>query len=242
MASKSTSVATAKTGGFLDASNLKIGLLVISGVLMIADLANIFLGMPSERVTGNLFLIFYFHVPLALTSFLAFFVTFIASAMYLWKRDRRWDALGQASAEVGVLLISLVLITGSIWAKPANGVWWTWDPRLTTSLILWLIYIGYLMVRAYSPNPSQAARFGSVIGIVGFLDVPIVYFSAIWWRNAIHPNLYIGPLAEPGALDSRMLGGFMFSMLTFVVLLIYMLWERTSLRNQEDQVKALRNA
>ncbi len=241
MASKSTPVATAKSGGILDASNLKTVLLLVSGVLMISDLGNIFLGMPSESVTGNLFLIFYFHVPLAMTSFVAFSVTFVASGMYLWKRDRRWDALGQASAEVGVLLISLVLITGSIWAKPANGVWWTWDPRLTTSLILWLIYVGYLMVRAYTPNPSQSARFASVIGIVGFVDVPIVYFSAVWWRNAIHPNLYIGPLAEPGALDARMLSGFMFSMLTFVMLLAYVLWERTAMRIQEDQIKALRN-
>ncbi|MBI4310151.1 MAG: cytochrome c biogenesis protein CcsA [Chloroflexi bacterium] len=210
--------------------------------MMLTDLALIFMWVPAERVTGNLFLIFYFHVPLAMTSFLAFFVTFVSSAMYLWKRNSKWDALGQASAEVGVLLISLVLITGSIWAKPANGVWWTWDPRLTTSLILWLVYIGYLMVRAYAANPSQAARFASVIGLIGFLDVPIVYFSAVWWRNAIHPNLYLGPLAEPDALAPQMQNGFMFSMFTFLVLLIYVLWERTSIRIQEDQVKALRNA
>lgn len=246
MASKPVSAgsgtASAKTSGGFDPSVIKTALLVASAVLMLVDLALIFLWVPVEQVTRSLFLIFYFHVPIALGSFVAFFVTFCASVMYLWKRDLRWDALGQASAEVGVLFMTLVLVTGSLWAKPANGLWWTWDPLLTTSLILWLIYVGYLMVRAYTPNPSQSARFAGVIGIVGFIDVPIVYFSTVWWQNMIVPNKYIGPMAKPGALDPQMLNGFMFSMLTFMVLLIYLLWERTSLRFQEDEVKAMRNA
>ncbi|MBI4338736.1 MAG: cytochrome c biogenesis protein CcsA [Chloroflexi bacterium] len=230
-----TKTATRKLG-----DTLRTALLLLSAVFLVADLALIFLWVPVERVTRELFQIFYFHVPLAMASFLAFFVTFLASSMYLWKRTTAWDALGHASAEVGVLFMSLVLITGSIWAKPANGVWWTWDPRLTTSLILWLIYLGYLMIRAYASNPSQARRFAAVVGIVGFVDVPIVYFSAVWWRNEIHPNLYMGPLAEPDALDSRMFMGFMFSMVTFLLLYCSVLWQRVSLRRSEDALHTLR--
>ena len=220
-------------------ATVRMVLLAVGAVLMVVDLAVIFSWVPMEQSIGVLFLIFYFHVPLAWVGFLALAVVFVASIMYLWRGQQRWDALAHSSAEVGVLFISLVLITGSIWAKPANGVWWTWDPRLTTTLILWLIYVGYLMLRAYAPTPSQAARYSAVIGIVGFVDVPIVYFSAVWWRNIIHPVLYVGPVAE-GSLDSRMVLALMFSLLTFTVLLVYMLWERLALRNAEDAVREMR--
>ncbi|MCL0044541.1 cytochrome c biogenesis protein, partial [Dehalococcoidia bacterium] len=149
------------------------------------------------------------------------------------------DALAHSSAELGVLFISLVLISGSVWTKPANGVWWTWDPRLTTTLILWLIYVGYLMLRAYSPTPLQAARYSAVMGIVGFVDVPIVYFSAVWWKNIVHPVLYVGPLAE-GSLDSQMAFGLMVSLITFTALLVYMLWERLSLHTTENALREIR--
>ncbi len=228
-----------RVGGAIDAATVRSALLVLSAVLMVADLAMIFLRMPEERATGNLFLIFYFHVPIAIVSFLAFFVTLCASVMYLIRRTDLWDSIAHASAEIGVLYISLVLITGYIWAKPANGVWWTWDPRLTTSLILWLIYVGYLMIRAYATTPSQGARYAAVVGIVGFIDVPIVYLSATWWRNVIHPNLYLGPLAPKGALNSEMALGFMFSFMTFAVLFSYLLWERASLQMDETAVKSL---
>lgn len=243
MAGKPMSAANApgstKAVGILDASAIRTGLLVVSVILMFADLAMIFMRMPVEQSTGNLFLIFYFHVPIAIVSFVAFFVTLCASVLYLISRKDVWDSIAHASAEIGVLCISLVLITGSIWAKPANGVWWTWDPRLTTSLILWLIYVGYLMVRAYAATPNQGARFAAVVGIVGFIDVPIVYLSAVWWRNAIHPNLYLGPLAPKGALNSEMALGFLFSFITFVSLFLYLLWERASLRMDEIAVKSI---
>lgn len=220
------------------ASAAKAALLAVSGVMMLADLAVIFLLVPTEQSMGVLFLIFYFHVPLAWVAFLAFFITFCSSIMYLLKGQRRWDALGHSAAELGVLFTTLVLITGSIWAKPANGVWWTWDPRLTTSLILWLMYVGYLMLRAYAPTPSLAARYSAVMGVVAFVDVPIVYFSAIWWQNLIHPVLYLGPAAE-GSMDPRMVRGLMFSLLTFTLLFSYLLWERVSLRRAEDAVQGM---
>ena len=215
-------------------------LLMVSAVLMMVDLVLIFLWVPTEQVMGVVQRIFYFHVPLAWVMFVAFFVVFIASVMYLWKGQRRWDALGHSAAEVGVVFATLMLISGAVWAKPVWGVWWTWSPRLTTSLILWLLYVGYLMLRAYAPTPSQAARYSAVMGIVGFIDVPIVYLSVVWWRN-IHPELMVGPGAESGSLDGDMLVTLMYSLLTFTVLFAYLLWERLALRNDEDAVRAMRS-
>ena len=217
-------------------------LLLVTGVLMLGNLALIFLWVPLEQSMGILFLIFYFHVPLALAGFLAMGIVFISSILYLWKRQGKWDALAHSAAEIGVLFITLTIITGSIWAKAFNGVWWTWDPRLTTTLILWLMYVGYLMVRAYAPTPSQAARYSAVMGVISFIDVPIVYFSAVWWRNIIHPNLYLGPLAEQGSLDSRMEAAVMFSLFAFTVLLACLVWERLAQRYSEDTLQEVRYA
>jgi len=206
---------------------------------MVADLALIFLWVPTERVAGIVQRIMYFHVPLAWVGFLAFFIVFCASILYLWKGKRRWDALAHSAAEIGVLFTSLMLVTGAIWAKPTWGVWWTWDPRLTTALILWLLYVAYLMLRGYASTPSQAARYSAVVGIIGFIDVPIVYFSITWWRT-VHPGVMVGPAAESGSMDGSMLFTLMFSLLTFTVIFAYLLLERVSLRNTADDLAALR--
>ena len=221
------------------AERLRIGLLAVAALLMLADLALIFLWVPTEQVMGVVQRIFYFHVPLAWVGFMAFGIVFVGSILYLWRGHRRWDALAHSAAEIGVLFTTLMLFTGSTWAKPVWGVWWTWDPRLTTSLILWLLYVAYLMIRAYSPTPAQAARYSAVMGIVSFIDVPIVYFSVLWWRN-IHPELIVGPTAQPGSLDPAMLATLMFSLLTFTLLFAYLLWERLALHQVEDMVRTLR--
>lgn len=221
------------------AATVRLVLLLAAAVLMVANLALIFLWVPTEEVMGVVQRIMYFHVPLAWVGFLAFFIVFCSSALYLWKGWRRMDALGHSAAEIGVLFTTLMLVTGATWAKPTWGVWWTWDPRLTTALILWFLYVGYLMLRAYAPTPVQAARYSAAMGIIGFVDVPIVYFSVIWWR-AVHPAAVVGPAAESGSLDSSMLLTLMFSLLTFMVLFTYMLWERFSLRNASDEFEAVR--
>jgi heme exporter protein C len=131
--------------------------------------------------------IFYFHVPMAWTAYLAFFVVLVASIGYLWTRDLRWDTVARASVEIGLLFTTLVLITGSLWGKPIWNTWWTWDARLTSTLVLWFIYVAYVMLRAYTPDLERGARFGAVLGILGFLDVPIVHFSVQWWRG-LHPS------------------------------------------------------
>ena len=136
-------------------------LLVLGLALMIIALYMIFMYVPTEKTSGIIQRIFYFHVPVAWVSFLAFFVTFIFSILYLRNRISKWDAIAHASAEVGVIFNTLVLITGPIWAKSAWGIWWTWDTRLTTSLVLWSTYVAYLMVRSYATEPARGARFAA---------------------------------------------------------------------------------
>ena len=145
-------------------------LLGLSFLLMMAALGLVFIYVPTEKTMGVVQRIFYFHVPVAWVSFLAFFVIFIGSIFYLWKRDEKWDMLAHSSGEVGFVFTTLVLTTGPIWAKPAWGTWWTWDVRLTSALVLWFIYLAYLMVRSFTADEERGARFAAVVGIVGFVD------------------------------------------------------------------------
>ena len=219
--------------------SLSNALVVLGAVLMVIDVYLVLMVAPTDSVLGNVQRVFYFHVPMAILSFLAFFVVFVASILYLAKRNQKWDRLAHAAAEVGVVFVTLALLTGIIWARPVWGVWWTWEPRLTTTLILWLIYVAYLMIRAYAPNRTQGAKYAAVVGIVGFVDVPIVYYSVQWWRS-IHPSAVVGPLAETGALEPVMQGILLFSFLTFLVLFLYLVVERMALRGLADQVRMLR--
>src|SRR5438105_2882516 len=161
--------------------------------LAIAAYGLFFVARP-DRVQGDAARIVYFHVPMAWVAFLAFFVVFVASVAYLRTSRPMWDRLGRASAEVGVVFTTLVLITGAIWGYPIWGTWWSWDPKLTTTLILWFMYVAYLMVRSYA-EPPRGPRFAAIVGIVAFVDVPIVYMSSYWWRT-LHPPPAIGPLAQ----------------------------------------------
>ena len=221
--------------------NLRTILLLVTGLLMLADLYLIFMIAPTDAVMGDVQRVFYFHVPMAIMSFLAFFVVFVASVGYLVRRGRRWDSVAHASAEVGVLFVSLALITGIIWGRPVWNTWWTWEPRLTTTLILWLIYVSYLMIRSYAPSQDKAARYSAVVGIIGFVDVPIVYYSVVWWRS-IHPSPVVGPFAESGALEPIMLMTLLFSLVTFMVLFALLVWERAALRDSEDKLREMRLA
>ena len=218
---------------------LRVAFVPLLAVLMVVDLYLIFMWAPTDAILGNVQRIFYFHVPIAWVAFLAFFIVFVSSILYLWKRSSRWDALAHSAAEIGLVFATLILITGSIWAKPVWGVWWTWEPRLATSLILWLIYVAYLMLRSYAPSRSQGANYAAVLGIIGFIDVPIVYFAVEWWR-AVHPESVVGPLAETESLDSSMRAVLMFSMLTFTLLFLFLLRERLSMRSMEDTLRRVR--
>ncbi|MBO54778.1 MAG: cytochrome C assembly protein [Dehalococcoidia bacterium] len=200
---------------------------------MIINLYLIFWVAPLDVVLGHIQKIFYIHVPIAAMSFLAFFLVFVFSIIYLVKRSEHWDRLAYAAGEVGVVFVSVTLLTGVVWAKPVWGVWWTWEPRLTTTLILWLIYIAYIMVRSYAPNRSQGSLYAAAIGIIGFIDVPIVYYSVQWWRS-IHPSAVVGPFAESGALEPIMAQILLVSLVAFTLLFVLLFNQRISVKKQED--------
>ena len=217
------------------------GLLIASAALMAVTLYLVFFWVPTEQNLGVSQRIFYFHVPLGWLGMICIVIVAIASALHLKTKNEKWDSIAFATAELGVVFATLIIVTGAIWAKPVWGVWWTWDAKLTTTLILWFIYVSYLMVRAYGPKGTQGARFGSVVALIGAVDAPIIYMATVWWRTA-HPELNVGPLAESGGLDSRMYLTFLISMIAFTVMFAYLLMARYSLRQSERALDELHQA
>jgi heme exporter protein C len=207
---------------------------VVLTLSMILALYMAFIGAPREKTMGDLQRIFYFHVPAAIAGLSAFAVNFAASVMYVISKKRRWDNLAISGAEIGVMFLSMVLITGPIWAKPAWFVWWTWSPRLTLSLVLCLLYIAYLLIRNYIEDPDRKAMVSAVFGVVAFVDVPLVWFSIRWWRD-IHPS----PMLETGGLSPSMRPAFFVCLAAFLILLIYLLRRRFYLQYMRDELEWL---
>ncbi|PZN07205.1 MAG: cytochrome C assembly protein [Bacillota bacterium] len=193
---------------------------------------------PPERFMGNVQRIFYFHVAAAWVGFLAFTIVFIASLAYLRRSEERWDRLAAAAAELGVLFTTITLLMGSLWARAVWGVWWTWDPKLTTTLILWFLYAGYLLVRAAVDDRRQRGRFAAVLGVVGFLNVPVVYMSSVWWTS-IHPVLR--NQAEM-TLAPAMRAALQAAVVAFTLLFVVLLVLRVRLARLADAVGELRTA
>jgi heme exporter protein C len=210
-----------------------------TAVLMPLALYAIFLKAPEERVMGAVQKIFYFHVPIAAVTFMSVLVLLAGAAGYLWTRRAGWDHLSIASAEVGLVFCTLVLITGPIWAKPAWGVWWTWEAKITTTLILWLLLAGILLSRAYASTPEQGARVASVLGVVAALDVPIVYKAVDWWRGQ-HPIVF-GP-GKTNPLAPGMGAALALSMLVFFLLYALLVAARMRVAALEDRLAALEDA
>jgi heme exporter protein C len=177
---------------------------------------------------GDVQRIMYVHVPTAWVAFLAFFVVFASSLVYLWKRLPEADRLAYASAEIGTLFTALTLIAGSIWGKPTWGVWWTWDARLTTTAILFVIYVGYLMLRSFVEEPDRRARLAALVGIVGFIDVPITYMSVLWFRT-LHqpPSIQRGGVAMP----DTMLFTLLFNVGAFTLVYLFFLVKRVRIES-----------
>ena len=191
---------------------------------------------------GQLQRIFYFHVPAAWAAYLAFAIVFLGSIGYLRTGARRWDLLAHSSAELGVVFTTLVLITGPIWARPVWGTWWQWDARLTSSLVMWLTYAGYLMLRGLSTDPARAGRLAAVVGVIGFVNVPIVHFSVQWWRT-LHPQ---GPTPAAVDRDSGLgtpeLFAFFAALIAFTLLFSWLLATRVRLGRLADRVDQLEMA
>ncbi len=184
--------------------------------------------------------IFYYHVPSAWTAFLCFFANFIASLVYLAKRNPKADAFALTTAEVGVVFCTVVLVTGPIWAKPIWGIWWTWDARLTSTLVLWLIYVSYLLLRRYS-TAGQNPVLASVLAIFGAVDVVFVYMAIRWFRTQ-HPQPVIGG-GEGSGIDPRMMHALLMNWLAFLALagvLIYLRYRLERLRQQVEEAHAMK--
>ena len=171
--------------------------------------------VPPDATQGDVQRLMYVHVPAAWLAFLSFGVVFVASIAYLRTGRIRWDRMAVASAEIGVLFCSLTLLLGSLWGRPVWGAWWTWDPRLTTTVVLLLIYLGYLSVRRVADSPSRRAHWSAVIGVIGFIDVPIVHMSVVWWRS-LHQEATVvragAPTMDPSMLATLLLGAVAFSL------------------------------
>ena len=209
-----------------------LGIILILSMILALYMA--FLGAPRESTMGDLQRIFYFHVPAAIAGLTAFAVNFVASFMYIVRKNCRWDNLALSAAEIGVMFFFMVLVTGPIWAKPAWFVWWTWSPRLTLSLVLCLLYVAYLLIRHYIDDPERKGLVAAVFGIVAFIDVPLVWFSIRWWRD-LHPS----PMLETGGLSPAMRPAFFVCMGAFLILLIYLLRRRFYLQSMHDELERL---
>ena len=233
------SAATAAPSGEASRSGLLRGALFVAAATMMAiTLYLVFLYAPTDANLGVSQRILYYHVPVAILGLFSIVVVAVASAAHLITRREEWDSLAYSAAEVGLLLTTLGIVTGAMWAKPTWGIWWTWDPKLTLTLVLWFIYVGYLMLRAYGPKGSQGARYGAVVAIIGAIDAPIVYYAAELWRTT-HPTLVIGPAAESGGMDSSMAMVLLASMVAFALLYVYVLVERYALRRSEAEADEL---
>jgi heme exporter protein C len=193
---------------------------------------------PTERTMGLIQRIFYFHAASAWTGMTAFSICFVANLLYVWRRQPRWDSLGVSAAEVGLAFITVVLITGPIWAKPAWGIYWTWDARLTSTFVLWLLYISYLLLRTLIEEPDRRALLSALFGIFAFLDVPIVFGAIRWWRTQ-HPAPVI--MGGPGSgLEPTMRAVFFFSVLALHALMVFLIAERYGLEKLRMELDILR--
>ncbi len=210
----------------------------LSLVTMLVSIYGVFIYAPTEATMGDVQRIFYFHVSSAWTSFLAIFVVFVYSVRFLASRDRDLDTKAAAAAEVGAVFSTMVLLTGPLWAKPVWGIWWTWDARLTSAFVLWLIYMGYLMLRRLVESPEQRARLSAVFGVLGAADAPIVYMSNRWWRTQ-HPQPVLGGEAGSSGLDPQMRVVLYTTFLAFILLFIHLWRLRCDLERSQEVVESL---
>lgn len=196
-------------------------------VLMPAALYTGLVLAPADQLMGDVQRIMYLHVPMAWVGMLAFSIVFVSSIAYLVSKNEIWDGWAVSAAELGVLFMTTALVMGSIWGRSTWGVWWTWDPRLTATAVLLMIYFGYLAVRSFTDDPGRRARWCATIGIIGFLDVPLVYMSVLWWRT-----LHQQP-SSPETVAPIMLAALWTGVIAFTVLFAYLFTARSRLAFME---------
>ena len=200
-----------------------IALNALAALALTASLWMVFFYVPTEAEMGVVQRIFYVHVPSAWVALLAFGIVALCSLGYLWLRDERLDAISVASAELGLLFTTIVLVTGPLWGKIAWGAWWVWEPRLTLTLLLWFIYVGYFILRGAADSPERGKRFAAILGIVGAVDIPLIHLSVTWFRSQ-HPEAVIlrpeGPQAAPEIVQTLLVSFLAFTLLFFGLLMV----------------------
>lgn len=219
-------------------NTITTALTALAAVLMMVSIYLIFFYAPVEKFMGLPQKIFYFHVPIAVIAYIGFFITFVSSIGYLWTNNLYWDRFAVSGAHIGILFIALTLITGMLWGKPVWGAFWTWDPRLTTSFILWLIYAGYMILRSQVDDEHIRAKYAAVMGIVGFADVPLVHYSVKLWSRGIHPVIERSP-GDPG-MDPAMFTTFKVGMVTIFVLFVVVFIQRVRYEFIKSDVEYLK--
>jgi heme exporter protein C len=187
--------------------------------------------VPADAAQGNVQRLMYVHVPAAWLAFLAFFVVFVMSVLYLIQRDERWDNVAAASAEIGVVFTVVTLLLGMMWGKPTWGVFWTWDPRLTTTAILLAIYVGYGALRSFADDAEKRARWSAIVGVIGFANVPIVYMSVTWWRTLHQPP------SSPRSVAPDILWTLMLNLAAFTLVYAYLMVRRIRLAKLEGDLE-----
>src|SRR5215831_17100927 len=225
----------------LSATDMRRLLPALVGVTMLAALWLVFMVVPTEREMGIVQRIFYFHVASAWVAFLGFFLVAGASAVYLWSGSAAADRIAQAGGEIGVLFCTLVLITGPLWARPIWGVWWTWDPRLTMTVILWAIYASYLMLRAFGGDDDSVRRYAAVLGIVGVLDIPVIRFS-VRLLQGIHPAVITNKEGGSGLTDPLMRTTLLVSTVAMMCLGTWFGWLHARQQRLTEEIAALQRA
>jgi|SRR5690625_3345557 len=214
-------------------------LIILAVPMTLVCLYLIFIWSPVERIMGPVQKIFYFHVASAMVCYLAFFVVFIFSLLYLFKKKRMYDLIAGVSGEIGILFTAIVLITGPIWARSAWNTWWTWEPRLTTTLILFFMFIAYIVIRNLDMEWQKRARLSGIFGIIAFLNVPIVHFSVQWWGATLHPEV-VSEGDAGGGLEPSMYFTLMFSVFTLTLIYFILLQKGFYIENLKLHAQKLK--
>jgi len=217
---------------------------ILAGLTLIFIVIGLYWGLivaPPDAYQGEAQRIMYLHIPSILTAYLSFFLVFVGSCLYLWKREKRDDNLAHSAAEIGVVLTALTIVEGAIWGRPTWGVWWTWDARLTLTAVLLLIFIGYLMLRSLVEEESRAASSAAILGIIGFLDIPLIHMSVYWWRTLHQPPSILRPDKAPWeTIHPALLTALAINFVAFLLLFFYLLSLRLRVGELTEEIKTRR--
>jgi heme exporter protein C len=209
---------------------------VVAALGVLAGLVMAFGVAPREITQGNVQRIMYVHVPAVWVAYLSFIVVLVASIGYLWTRAAGADRAAHAAAEVGVVFLGVNIATGAIWGKPTWGTWWTWDARLTSVAVVFVIFVGYLLVRQMTDDPERGARFAAVVGIIGALNIPLIHFSVYWWRTLHQPPTFVKP--GPSAASSSIRAALLVNFVGLLLLCAYFIAKRYALLRAQHEATA----